>query len=148
MHSIVRNSVLREGSTMVPSAEELKILKLAFNTVDKHNVGRINADQLQGIIAELAGPEEAEECLEGLGGALPALMDHLDVDNDGMLTVEELSKLAEYGTTANLPKLLITAVIYAADKDNNGHLRAILKIIKPEVGTTRNQKFSLTHCFC
>ena len=109
---------------MAQSVEELKVLKLAFNTVDKDNVGKIDTDQLQGVIAELAGPEEAEECLEGLGGALPALMDHLDVDKDGMLTLEEMSKLAEYGTTANLPKMLITAVIYAADKDNNGWITA------------------------
>ena len=86
---------------MAPRKEDLKVLKLAFKYVDEKKKGKINANQLKGVIAELAGPDEAEEALEGIGGAVPSLMQHLDADKDGMLTVEELSKLAEYGTTTD-----------------------------------------------
>jgi len=109
---------------MAPSAEDLKVLKLAFNAVDKDNVGKINADQLKGVIVELDGTKYAERRKEGIGGVITALMEHLDVDKDGLLTVEELCKLADYGTTTDVHQMLLTAFIYAHDMDNNGWITA------------------------
>eukprot|EP00091_Calanus_sinicus_P011020 TRINITY_DN25145_c0_g1_i1.p1 TRINITY_DN25145_c0_g1~~TRINITY_DN25145_c0_g1_i1.p1 ORF type:complete len:150 (+),score=37.00 TRINITY_DN25145_c0_g1_i1:102-551(+) len=57
-------------------------------------------------------------------GITARVLHHLDLDKDGMLTLEELNKIAEYGTTTNISQLLITFLINAADKDKNGLLTA------------------------
>merc|ERR1712106_156447 len=115
---------VREGSTMAPIADDLSVLKLAFCKIDKDMTGKISIGKFKEFIAELAGEEEAEACMEGVGGVLPDMFKHLDVDKDEMLTFEEVSKLAEYGSTSDLVNMLMSAAIYAADKDNNGWLTA------------------------
>merc|ERR1739838_1176264 len=92
---------VREGSTMAPIADDLSVLKLAFCKIDKDMTGKISIGKFKEFIAELAGEEEAEACMEGVGGVLPDMFKHLDVDKDEMLTFEEVSKLAEYGSTSD-----------------------------------------------
>ena len=70
---------------MVPSAEDLRVLKWAFNAVDKDNVGKINADQLRVVFFKLAEPSEfPQDTGECLCLDVGALMELLDVDKDGM----------------------------------------------------------------
>ena len=109
---------------MATIPDDLSFLKLAFCKIDKDKTSKISIGQFKEFIAELAGEEDAEECLEGVGGVLPDMFEHLDVDKDEMLTFEEVSKLAEYGSPSDLVNMLMSAAIYAADKDNNGWLTA------------------------
>ena len=103
---------------------DLTVLKVAFETVDKDKAGKINVDQLKDFIVEIVGPKDAKDCVEGLGGTIPKLFKHLDADNDGMLTYNEVSALSEYGDTTNLPDMMMTAIIHAADADKNGWITA------------------------
>merc|ERR1712215_520794 len=106
-----------------PGADGYLVLKLAFSTVDKKKTGKINVSQFKEVLMELAG-DEAEEMIKGVGPLIPDLFVLLDADEDGKLTERELCSLAMYGSTSNLQNLLMTAMIYAADKDNNGWINA------------------------
>merc|ERR1719393_686998 len=55
---------------------------------------------------------------------IPDIFVLLDADEDGKLSERELCSLAMYGSTADLENLLMTAMIYAADIDNNGWINA------------------------
>merc|ERR1712126_221563 len=121
-----RLETCKEASKMPkgnPGAEGYLVLKLAFSTVDKKKTGRINVSQFKELLMELAG-DEAEEMIKGVGPMIPDLFVLLDADEDGKLTERELCSLAMYGSTSNLQNLLMTAMIYAADKDNNGWINA------------------------
>merc|ERR1712133_103308 len=91
--------------------------------VDKKKTGKINVSQFKELLMELAG-DEAEEMIKGVGPMIPDLFVLLDADEDGKLTEREFCSLAMYGSTSNLQNLLMTAMIYAADKDNNGWINA------------------------
>jgi len=121
-----RLETCKEASKMPkgnPGAEGYLVLKLAFSTVDKKKTGRINVSQFKELLMELAG-DEAEEMIKGVGPMIPDLFVLLDADEDGKLTEREFCSLAMYGSTSNLQNLLMTAMIYAADKDNNGWINA------------------------
>merc|ERR1711915_655098 len=55
---------------------------------------------------------------------IPDLFVLLDADADGKLTERELCSLAMYGSPYDFENLLMTAMIYASDKDNNGWINA------------------------
>merc|ERR1712054_743198 len=121
-----RLETCKEASKMPkgnPGAEGYLVLKLAFSTVDKKKSGRINVSQFKGLLMELAG-DDAEEMIKGVGPMIPDLFVLLDADEDGKLTEREFCSLAMYGSTSNLQNLLTTAMIYAADTDNNGWINA------------------------
>merc|ERR1712136_446996 len=106
-----------------PGAEGYLVLKLAFSTVDKKKTGKINVSQFKELLMELAG-DDAEDMLKEVVPMIPDLFVLLDADEDGKLTEREFCSLAMYGSTSNLQNLLMTAMIYAADKDNNGWINA------------------------
>merc|ERR1711915_513968 len=106
-----------------PGAEGYLVLKLAFSTVDKKKTGKINVSQFKEVLKELAG-DDKEDMLKEVVPMIPDLFVLLDADEDGKLTERELCSLAMYGSTSNLHNLLMTAMIYAADKDNNGWINA------------------------
>merc|ERR1711872_791242 len=106
-----------------PGAEGYLVLKLAFSTVDKKKTGKINVSQFKEVLTELAG-DDPKEIIKGVGPMIPDLFVLLDADEDGKLSERELCSLAMYGSTSDLENLLITAMIYAADKDNNGWINA------------------------
>merc|ERR1711872_369227 len=106
-----------------PGAEGYLVLKLAFSTVDKKKTGKINVSQFKELLMELVG-DEAEEMIKSVGPMIPDLFVLLDADEDGKLTERELCSLAMYGSTSDFDNLLMTAMIYAADKYNNGWINA------------------------
>jgi len=106
-----------------PGAEGYLVLKLAFSTVDKKKTGKINVSQFKEVLTELAG-DDPREIIKGVGPMIPDLFVLLDADEDGKLSERELCSLAMYGSTSDLENLLMTAMIYAADKDNNGWINA------------------------
>merc|ERR1712126_530915 len=91
--------------------------------VDKKKTGKINVSQFKELLMELVG-DEAEEMIKSVGPMIPDLFVLLDADEDGKLTERELCSLAMYGSTSDFDNLLMTAMIYAADKDNNGWINA------------------------
>merc|ERR1712054_473220 len=104
-----------------PGAEGYLVLKLAFSTVDKKKTGKINVSQFKEVLKELAGDDDM---LKEVGPMIPDLFVLLDADEDGKLSERELCSLAMYGSTSDFENLLMTAMIYAADKDNNGWINA------------------------
>merc|ERR1712126_485019 len=82
-----------------------------------------NVSQFKELLMELVG-DEAEEMIKSVGPMIPDLFVLLDADEDGKLTERELCSLAMYGSTSDFDNLLMTAMIYAADKDNNGWINA------------------------
>merc|ERR1712054_188291 len=104
-----------------PGAEGYLVLKLAFSTIDKKKTGKINVSQFKEVLKELAGDDDM---LKEVGPMIPDLFVLLDADEDGKLTERELCSLAMYGSTSDFENLLMTAMIYAADKDNNGWINA------------------------
>merc|ERR1712198_743969 len=106
-----------------PGAEGYLVLKLAFSTVDKKKTGKINVSQFKELLMELVG-DDKEEMIKSVVPMIPDLFVLLDADEDGKLTERELCSLAMYGSTSDFDNLLMTAMIYAADKDNNGWINA------------------------
>merc|ERR1712054_501086 len=145
-----RLETCKEASKMPkgnPGAEGYLVLKLAFSTVDKKKSGRINVSQFKGLLMELAG-DEAEEMIKGVGPMIPDLFVLLDADEDGKLTEREFCSLAMYGSTSNLQNLLMTAMIYAADTDNNGWINAaeldeMVKMLMMMISTDDETKVSI-----
>merc|ERR1712198_639699 len=119
-----RLETCKEASKMPkgnPGAEGYLVLKLAFSTVDKKKTGKINVSQFKEVLKELAGDDDM---LKEVGPMIPDLFVLLDADEDGKLTERELCSLTMYGSTSDFDNLLMTAIIYAADKDNNGWINA------------------------
>merc|ERR1712215_587814 len=108
---------------MPKGAKDYLVLKLAFSTVDKKKTGKINVSQFKEVLKELAG-DDKEDMLKEVVPMIPDLFVLLDADEDGKLTERELCSLAMYGSTSDFENLLMTAMIYAADKDNNGWINA------------------------
>merc|ERR1712215_287129 len=106
-----------------PGAEGYLDLRLAFSTGDKKKTGKINVSQFKEVLKELAG-DDKEDMLKEVVPMIPDLFVLLDADEDGKLTERELCSLAMYGSTSDFENLLMTAMIYASDKDNNGWINA------------------------
>merc|ERR1712215_289092 len=106
-----------------PGADGYLVLKLAFSTVDKKKTGKINVSQFKEVLKELAG-DDKEDMLKEVVPMIPDLFVLLDADEDGKLTERELCSLAMYGSPYDFENLLMTAMIYASDKDNNGWINA------------------------
>merc|ERR1711942_400090 len=114
--------LLREGSTMAPTEDDIRVLELAFNKTDKDKTGKIGPDQMKDFLAALIGPEELDEAI--VANVVPRLVEHLDADKDGMLTQEEVNKMAEYGSTSDMKDLMMVTLIHAADVNKDGSISA------------------------
>merc|ERR1712243_13610 len=117
-------NLLREGSTMAPTEDDIRVLELAFNKADKDKTGKIGPDQMRDFLGALIGPKEIDEAMEELKDVVPRLVEHLDADKDGMLTQEEVNKMAEYGSTSDMKDLVMVTFIHAADVDKDGSISA------------------------
>merc|ERR1711936_152673 len=94
-------------------------------------------DQMKDFLGALIGPEEIDVAMEELKDVVPRLVQHLDVDKDGMLTQEEVNKMAEYGSTSDMKDLVMVTFIHAADVNKDGSISAqelkdILLMCAPE----------------
>merc|ERR1711872_387884 len=116
-------------------AETLLALKEAFAKVDKKKKGAINVSQFKQLLSNIMEGSSESEDVEAL---VPELFDLLDANKDGKLTEKEICGLAMYGSIDQVNDLVMTAIIYAADKDKNGWITAaelkemIVKISPPE----------------
>ena len=116
-------------------AETLLALKEAFAKVDKKKKGSINVSQFKQLLSNIMEGSSESEDVEAL---VPELFDLLDANKDGKLTEKEFCGLAMYGSIDQVNDLVMTAMIYAADKDENGWITAaelkemIVKISPPE----------------
>jgi len=122
---------------MAPSEDDIRVLELAFNKADKDKTGKIGPDQMKDFLGALIGPKEIDEAMEELKDVVPRLVQHLDVDKDGMLTQEEVNKMAEYGSTSDMKDLVMVTFIHAADVNKDGSISAkelkdILLMCAPE----------------
>jgi len=109
---------------MAPTEDDIKVLELAFNKADKDKTGKIGPDQMKDFLGALIGPKEIDEAMEELENVVPRLVEHLDADKDGMLTQEEVNKMAEYGSTADMKDLVMVTFIHAADVNKDGSISA------------------------
>merc|ERR1712058_127099 len=116
--------LIRAGSIMAPSEDDIKVLELAFSKADKDNTGKIGPDQMKDFLGALIGPEEIEEAMSELKDVVPRLVKHLDADKDGLLSQEEVNKMAEYGSTSDIKDLVMVTFIHSADVDKDGSISA------------------------
>merc|ERR1712025_341240 len=116
--------VNRAGFIMAPSEDDIKVLELAFSKADKDNTGKIGPDQMKDFLGALIGPEEIEEAMSELKDVVPRLVKHLDADEDGLLSQEEVNKMAEYGSTSDIKDLVMVTFIHSADVDKDGSISA------------------------
>merc|ERR1712013_542936 len=107
-----------------PTEDDIKVLELAFNKADKDKTGKIGPDQMKDFLGALIGQKEIDEAMEELENIVPRVVEHLDADKDGMLTQEEVNKMAEYGSTADMKDLVMVTFIHAADVNRDGSISA------------------------
>jgi len=124
----------------------LLALKLAFRKAEKKKEGKLSVSEFKELMKQLIETEcidrnvkpEIKERIEKLMAYVPDLFDHLDADEDGMLSERELCTLGMYGSITDLENMLGTAVVYAIDKDNDGVINAkelkemLMKVTPPD----------------
>jgi len=131
---------------MAQGAETLLALKLAFRKAKKKKEGKLTVSEFKELMKELIETDckdrnlkpEIKERIEKLMAYVPDLFDHLDADEDGMLSERELCTLGMYGSITDPENMLGTAVVYAIDKDNDGVISAkelkdmLMKVTPPD----------------
>merc|ERR1712142_944462 len=79
----------------------------------KRKKGAINVSQFKQLLSNIMEGSSESEDVEAL---VPELFDLLDANKDGKLTEKEFCGLAMYGSIDQVNDLVMTAMIYAADK--------------------------------